>query len=231
MGSPSHHSHPIHSMVKQRLQPSLLQRLTLNLKLHHTMDGVAMVAGAMESGLLMLKPAPTTVDTTAVITGKGLPMPTLRLPLDAMEVVADMVVVVDTGARGLLMLKPAPTMADPDTTAVITGKGLLVPTLRLPLDAMEVVVDTGARGLLMQKPAPTMADTMAVIMGKDLPMPMLRLPLDAMEVVADMVVVGDTGAENLDYSSKTVKLFSNSFRQLKTWIIVQKIGNNNHALF
>merc|ERR1711973_590369 len=111
---------------------------------------------------------------------------------------------------------------------VITGKGLLMPTLRLPLDAMEVVadmgvvVDTGARGLLMQKPAPTMADTMAVIMGKDLPMPMLRLSLDAMEVVADMVVVGDTGAENLDYSSKTVKLFSNSFRQLKTWIIVQK---------
>merc|ERR1719385_454095 len=156
-----------------------------------------------------------------------------------MEVVAGMVVGVDTGARGLLMLKPAPTMADPDTTAVITGKGLLMPTLRLPLDAMEVVadmvvvVDTGARGLLMLKPAPTMADpdTTAVIMGKDLPMPMLRLPLDAMEVVADMVVVGDTGAENLDYSSKTVKLFSNSFRQLKTWIIVQKIGNNNHALF
>merc|ERR1711973_861141 len=109
MGSPSHHSHPIHSMVKQRLQPSLLQRLTLNLKLHHTMDGVAMVAGA---------------------TGKGLPMPTLRLPLDAMEVVADMVVVVDTGARGLLMQKPAPTMAD--TMAVIMGKDLPMPMLRLP---------------------------------------------------------------------------------------------------
>ena len=47
----------------------------------------------------------------AVITGTGLPMPTLRLPLVAMEVV-DMVVevVVDTGARGLLMLKPAPNM-------------------------------------------------------------------------------------------------------------------------
>merc|ERR1719249_249592 len=113
---------------------------------------VAMVAGAMERGLLMLKPPPTMADTMAAITGKGLLMPTLRLPLDAMEVV-DMVVevVVDTGARGLLMLKPAPTMA------VITAKGL--PTLRLPLDAMEVVdmevVDTGARGLLMLKPAPT----------------------------------------------------------------------------
>ena len=58
----------------------------------------------------MLMPAPTMADTMAVITGKGLLMPTLRLPLDAMEVV-DMVVevVVDTGARGLLMLKPAPT--------------------------------------------------------------------------------------------------------------------------
>merc|ERR1711973_345301 len=97
-----------------------------------------------------------------------------------MEVV-DMVVevMVDTGARGLLML-----------------------TLRLPLDAMEavdmvveVMVDTGARGLLMLKPAPTMADTMAVIMGKGLPMPTLRLPLDAMEAV-DMVVevMVDTGA-------------------------------------
>merc|ERR1719295_1844203 len=144
-------------------------------------------------GLLMLKPAPTMADpdTTAVITGKGLPMPTLRLPLDAMEVVADMVVVADTGARGLLMLKPAPTMADPDTTGVTTGKGLPMLTLRLPLDAMEVVadmvvvVDTGARGLLMQKPAPTMADpdTTAVITGKGLLMPTLRLPLDAMEVV------------------------------------------------
>merc|ERR1711973_496012 len=113
-------------------------------------------------GLLMLKPAPTMADTMAVITGKGLPMPTLRLPLDAMEAV-DMVVevMVDTGARGLLMLKPAPTMAD--TMAVIMGKGLPMPTLRLPLDAMEVVdmvvevvVDTGARGLLMLKPAPNM---------------------------------------------------------------------------
>merc|ERR1719204_147224 len=108
----------------------------LNLKLHHTMDGVAMVAGAMERGLLMLKPAPTMADTMAVIMGKGLPMPTLRLPLDAMEVV-DMVV--DTGARDPLMLKPAPTMAVADTMAVITGKGLPMPTLRLPLDAMEVV--------------------------------------------------------------------------------------------
>merc|ERR1711973_594764 len=142
-------------------------------------------------------------DTTAVITGKGLLMPTLRLPLDAMEVVADMVVLVDTGARGLLMQKPAPTMADPDTTVVTTGKGLPMPTLRLPLDAMEVVadmvvvVDTGARGLLMLKPAPTMADpdTTVVTTGKGLLMPTLRLPLDAMEVVADMVVVGDTGAE------------------------------------
>merc|ERR1719403_759539 len=107
----------------------------------------------MERGLLMLKPPPT----MAAITGNGLLMPTLRLPLDAMEVV-DMVVevVVVTGARGLLMLMPAPTMAD--TMAVITGKGLLMPTLRLPLDAMEVVdmvvevvVDTGARGLLMLK--------------------------------------------------------------------------------
>merc|ERR1719295_163718 len=161
-----------------------------------------MVAGAMERGLLMLKPAPTMADTMAVIMGKGLPMPTLRLPLDAMEVV-DMVVevMVDTGARGLLMLKPAPTMAD--TMAVITGKGLPMPTLRLPLDAMEavdmvveVMVDTGARGLLMLKPAPTMADTMVVITGKGLPMP--RLPLDAMEVV-DMVVkvVVDTGARGL----------------------------------
>merc|ERR1719385_367988 len=105
-----------------------------------------MVAGAMERGLLMLKPM---ADTMAAITGKGLLMPTLRLPLDAMEVV-DMVVevMVVTGARGLLMLMPAPTMAD--TMAVITGKGLLMPTLRLPLDAMEVVdmvvevvVDTG----------------------------------------------------------------------------------------
>merc|ERR1711973_569090 len=140
-------------------------------------------------GLLMLKPAPTMADpdTTVVTTGKGLPMPTLRLPLDAMEVVADMVVVVDTGARGLLMLKPAPTVADPDTTAVITGKGLPMPMLRLPLDAMEVVADmvvvgdTGARGLLMLKPAPTMADpdTTAVITGKGLLMPTLRLPLDA----------------------------------------------------
>merc|ERR1719295_575320 len=133
-------------------------------------------------------------------------MPTLRLPLDAMEVV-DMVVevVVVTGARGLLMLMPAPTMAD--TMAVITGKGLLMPTLRLPLDAMEVVdmvvevvVDTGARDLLMLKLAPTMADTMVVITGKGLPMPMptLRLPLDVMEVV-DMVVevVVDTGARGL----------------------------------
>merc|ERR1719295_2371565 len=133
-------------------------------------------------------------------------MPTLRLPLDAMEVV-DMVVevVVDTGARGLLMLKPAPTMAD--TMAVITGKGLLMPTLRLPLDAMEVVdmvvevvVDTGARGLLMLKLAPTMADTMVVIGARGLPMPMptLRLPLDVMEVV-DMVVevMVDTGARGL----------------------------------
>merc|ERR1711973_44615 len=111
-------------------------------------------------GLLMLKPAPTMADTMAVIMGKGLPMPTLRLPLDAMEAV-DMVVevMVDTGARGLLMLKPAPTMAD--TMVVITGKGLPMP--RLPLDAMEVVdmvvevmVDTGARGLLMLKPAPNM---------------------------------------------------------------------------
>merc|ERR1719381_174685 len=145
------------------------------------------------------------VDTMAVITGKGLLMPTLRLPLDAMEVV-DMVVevVVDTGARGLLMLKLAPTMAD--TMVVITGKGLPMPmpTLRLPLDVMEVVdmvvivVDTGARGLLMLKPAPTMADTMAVITGKGLPMPTPRLPLDAMEVV-DMVVevVVDTGARGL----------------------------------
>merc|ERR1719295_1958363 len=133
----------------------------------------------------------------AVITGKGLPMPTLRLPLDAMEAV-DMVVevMVDTGARGLLMLKPAPTMAD--TMAVIMGKGLPMPTLRLPLDAMEavdmvveVMVDTGARGLLRLKPAPTMADTMAVITGKGLPT--LRLPLDAMEVE----VVVDTGARGL----------------------------------
>merc|ERR1711973_715097 len=134
--------------------------------------------------------------------GKGLPMPTLRLPLDAMEAV-DMVVevMVDTGARGLLMLKPAPTMAD--TMVVITGKGMAMP--RLPLDAMEVVdmvvevvVDTGARGLLMLKPAPTMADTMAVITGKGLLMPTLRLPLDAMEVV-DMVVevMVDTGARGL----------------------------------
>merc|ERR1719268_155362 len=106
-------------------------------KLHHTTAGVAMVAGAMERGLLMLKPAPTTVDTTAVITGKGLPR--LRLPLDAMEVV-DGVVVVDTGAKGLLMLKPAPTMAGVDMVA----------------GAME-------RGLLMLKPAPTTVDTTAVI--------------------------------------------------------------------
>merc|ERR1719295_1008721 len=139
----------------------------------------------------------------AVITGKGLPMPTLRLPLDTMEVVDMVVIMVDTGARGLLMLMPAPTMAD--TMAVITGKGLLMPTLRLPLDAMEVVdmvvevvVDTGARGLLMLKLAPTMADTMVVITAKGLPMPTLRLPLDAMEVV-DMVVVDvvDTGARGL----------------------------------
>merc|ERR1719249_442154 len=160
----------------------------------------------MERGLLMLKPPPTMADTMAAITGKGLLMPTLRLPLDAMEVV-DMVVevVVVTGARGLLMLMPAPTMAD--TMAAITGKGLLMPTLRLPLDAMEVVdmvvevvVDTGARGLLMLKLAPTMADTMVVITGKGLPMPMptLRLPLDVM-VVVDMVVedVVDTGARGL----------------------------------
>merc|ERR1711973_244580 len=96
---------------------------------------VEVVVDTGARGLLMLKPAPTMADTMAVITGKGLLMPTLRLPLDAMEVV-DMVVevMVDTGARGLLMLKPAPTMAD--TMAVITGKGLLMPTLRLPLDAM-----------------------------------------------------------------------------------------------
>merc|ERR1719334_516789 len=153
------------------------------------MEGVDMVVEGMGDtgarGLLMLKPAPTMADTMMVITGKGLPMPTLRLPLDAM-VVVDMVVevMVDTGARDLLMLKPAPTMAD--TMVVIMGKGLPMPTLRLPLDAMEavdmvveVMVDTGARGLLMLKPAPTMADTMVVITGKGLPMP--RLPLDAME--------------------------------------------------
>merc|ERR1719295_944176 len=144
---------------------------------------VEVVVDTGARGLLMLKPAPTMADTMAVITGKGLPMPTLRLPLDAMEVVDMVVIMVDTGAKGLLMLKPAPTTAD--TTAVITGKGLLMPMLRLPLDAMEVVdmvvevvVDTGARGLLMLKPVPTMADTMAVIMGKGLPMPTLRLPLD-----------------------------------------------------
>merc|ERR1719403_496868 len=118
---------------------------------------VEVVVDTGARGLLMLKLAPTMADTMVVITGKGLPMPmpTLRLPLDVMEVV-DMVVevVVDTGARGLLMLKPAPTMAD--TMVVITGKGLPMP--RLPLDAMEVVdmvvevvVDTGARGLLMLK--------------------------------------------------------------------------------
>merc|ERR1719145_268530 len=137
-----------------------LLMLTLRLPLD-AMEVVDMVVEVVVDtgarGLLMLKLAPTMADTMVVITGKGLPMPmpTLRLPLDVMEVV-DMVVevVVDTGARGLLMLKPAPTMA------VITAKGL--PTLRLPLDAMEVVdmvvvdvVDTGARGLLMLKPAPT----------------------------------------------------------------------------
>merc|ERR1719295_1960668 len=140
----------------------------------------------------------------AVITGKGLPMPTLRLPLDTMEVVDMVVIMVDTGAKGLLMLKPAPTMAD--TMAAITGKGLLMPTLRLPLDAMEVVdmvvevvVDTGARGLLMLKLAPTMADTMVVITGKGLLMlmPTLRLPLDVMEVVDMVVIVVDTGARGL----------------------------------
>merc|ERR1711917_1200 len=73
-------------------------------------------------GPLMLKLAPTMVDTMAVITGKGLLMPMLRLPLDAMEVVDMVVIVVDTGARGPLMLKLAPTTVD--TTAVITGKGL-----------------------------------------------------------------------------------------------------------
>merc|ERR1719145_418498 len=132
-----------------------LLMLTLRLPLD-AMEVVDMVVEVVVDtgarGLLMLKLAPTMADTMVVITGKGLPMPmpTLRLPLDVMEVV-DMVVevVVDTGARGLLMLKPAPTMA------VITAKGL--PTLRLPLDDMEVVdvVDTGARGLLMLKPAPT----------------------------------------------------------------------------
>merc|ERR1711972_580264 len=91
-----------------------------------------------------------------VITGKGLPMLTPRLPLDAMEVVDMVVIVVDTGARGPLMLKLAPT------TAVTTGKGLPMLTLRLPLDVMEVVdmvvivVDTGAKGLLMLKPVRTM---------------------------------------------------------------------------
>merc|ERR1719295_1993707 len=125
------------------------------------------------------------VDTMAVITGKGLLMPTLRLPLDAMEVV-DMVVevVVDTGARGLLMLKLAPTMTD--TMVVITGKGLPMPTLRLPLDVMEVV------DMVVE----VVADTVAVITAKGLPT--LRLPLDAMEVV-DMVVVDvvDTGTRGL----------------------------------
>merc|ERR1711972_8766 len=95
-----------------------------------------------------------------VITGKGLPMLTPRLPLDAMEVVDMVVIVVDTGARGPLMLKLAPTTVD--TTAVIMGKGLPMLTLRLPLDVMEVVdmvvivVDTGAKGLLMLKPVRTM---------------------------------------------------------------------------
>merc|ERR1711917_224453 len=124
-------------------------------------------------------------------------MLTPRLPLDAMEVVDMVVIVVDTGARGPLMLKLAPTMVDTmavitgkgllmpmlklapttvDTTAVITGKGLPMLTPRLPLDAMEVVdmvvivVDTGARGPLMLKLAPTTVDTTAVIMGKGLPM-------------------------------------------------------------
>merc|ERR1711973_815644 len=105
-------------------------------------------------GLLMLKPAPTMADTMAVIMGKGLPMPTLRLPLDAMEAVDIVVeVMVDTGARGLLMLKPAPTMAD--TMVVITAKGLprLAPTTAAGVD----MVATTERGLLMLRLPPTMA--------------------------------------------------------------------------
>merc|ERR1719295_2451056 len=137
----------------------LMPTLRLPLDAMEVVDMVVeVVVDTGARGLLMLKLAPTMADTMVVITGKGLLMPTLRLPLDAMEVV-DMVVevVVVTGARGLLMLMPAPTMAD--TMAVITGKGLLMPTLRLPLDVMEVVdmvvevvVDTGARGLLMLMP-------------------------------------------------------------------------------
>merc|ERR1711926_60594 len=78
----------------------------LNLRLPPTMAGVDMVAGAMEKGLLMLKPAPTMADTMAVITAKGL----LRLP----PTMAAGVDTVATTERGLLMLRLPPTTAGVD---------------------------------------------------------------------------------------------------------------------
>merc|ERR1719295_2466998 len=81
-----------------------------------------MVAGAMERGLLMLKPAPTMADTMAVITAKGLP----RLaPTTAAG--GDMVATME---RGLLMLRLPPTMAAGVDTVATTERGLLM--LRLP---------------------------------------------------------------------------------------------------
>merc|ERR1719357_1092265 len=103
------------------------------------MAGVDMVAGAMERGLLMLKPALTMADTMAVITAKGLP----RL----VPTTAAGVGMVATTERGLLMLRLPPTMAAGVDMVATMERGPLMPRLPPTTAAGVDTVATTERGL------------------------------------------------------------------------------------